>query len=115
MSNHLNEFNSIFSNLSAQEIEFLDAIKALFLLITLPKIWDTFCMAISNSAPPDGLIKANVSCSLLTEEVNKKNLDNSHGDNALVVEGKSNDKGKSQDRGRSKSKLSQGDVKDMEC
>ena len=115
MSNHLNEFNTIFSNLSAQEIEFSDSVKALFLLITLPESWDTFRTAISNSAPPGGLTEANVSSSLLTEEVNRKNLDNSHGDNALVVRGRSNDKGKSQDRGRSKSKSSRRNVKDMEC
>ena len=75
MSNHINELNTIFSNLSAQEIEFLDLVKALFLLITLPKRWDTFCMAIRNFAPPGGLIEESVSSSLLIEKVNIKNLD----------------------------------------
>ena len=37
MSSHLNEFNTIFSQLSAQEVEFEDSVKALFLLITLPE------------------------------------------------------------------------------
>ena len=42
MSNHLNDFNTMYSNLVAQEVEFLDSVKALFLLITLPDSWDTF-------------------------------------------------------------------------
>ena len=107
--------NTIFSNLNAHEIEFLDSVKELFLLITLLESWDTFHMAISNSAPLGGLTEANVSSNLLTKEVNKKNLDNSCGCNALVVKDKSYDKGKSQDKGRSKSKSSQCNVKDMEC
>ena len=86
MSNHLDEFNTIFSNLSALEIEFPNLVKALFLLITLPKSWDTFCTIINNFVPPCGLIEANVSSSLLTKEVNRKNLDSSRGDNALVCQ-----------------------------
>ena len=63
-------------------------------------------MAIGNFASRGGLTEANVSSSLLIEEVNKKNLGSSCGNNALVVRGKSNDKAKSQDRGTSKSKSS---------
>ena len=85
MSNHLDDFNTIYSNLVAQEVEFLDSVKALFLLITLPNSWDTFRTAISNSAPPSGLTKANVASSLLTEEVNKKNLDSTQSGTTLYV------------------------------
>ena len=67
ISNHLNDVNTINSNLVAQEVEFLDSIKALFLLITLSNIWDTFLKAISSFAPPSGLIEANVANSLLTK------------------------------------------------
>ena len=42
MSSHLNDFNTIFSQLSAQDVEFQDSVKALFLLITLPESWDIF-------------------------------------------------------------------------
>ena len=35
MSDHLNEFNTIFSQLSAHEVVFQDSMKALFLLIML--------------------------------------------------------------------------------
>ena len=51
MSSHLNEFNTIFSQLSSQEIKFDDSVKAIFLLVTLPESWDTFRTAVSNSAP----------------------------------------------------------------
>ena len=78
MSSHLNEFNTIFSQLSAQEIKFDDSVKAIFLLVTLLESWDTFCIAISNSALASGLTFFNVESSLLIEEVNQKNLDNMH-------------------------------------
>ena len=74
MSNQLNDFNTIYNNLVAQEVEFPDSVKTLFLLITLLDSWDTFWTAISNSAPASGLIEANVASSLLTKEVNRKNL-----------------------------------------
>ncbi|MCO5575048.1 hypothetical protein L7F22_028845 [Adiantum nelumboides] len=113
MSDHLDEFNTIFSNLDAQVVEFEDSVKALFLLITLPKRWDSFRTASSNSTPASGLTSANVESNLLTEEVNKKNLDNTHFGNALVDRGRSIDKGKSKDK-RSKSKSHGHKSKDIE-
>ncbi len=96
MSSHLNEFNTIFSQLSAQEIKFDDFVKEIFLLVTLSESWDTFCIAMSNYTPARGLTSANVEISLLTEEVNKKNLDNtrSGGGNALTARGRSSRQGK---------------------
>ena len=114
MSNHLNDFNTIYNNLVALEVEFLDLVKALFLLITFPDSWDTFGTAISNSAPPSGPIEANVASSLLTEKVNRKNLDSTQSGMTLYVWGRSQDKGKSQDRARSKSN-SRGSLKNIEC
>ena len=54
MPSHLNEFNSIFGLINGQGIEFNNSLKALVLLIMLPKSWDTFKMTISNSANKDG-------------------------------------------------------------
>jgi len=117
MSNHLNEFNTIFSQLFAQKIVFEDSVKAMFLLVTLPESWDTFHTAISNSAPAEsvagGLTVANVEGSLLTEEVNRKNLDSTCSSNALVVRTRSNEKQKPNDRGQSKSRGR--NTKDIEC
>jgi len=50
MSNHLNEFNTIFSQLTAQGIKFEDSVKAMFLLVTLPESWETFRTTLSNFA-----------------------------------------------------------------
>ncbi|MCO5582096.1 hypothetical protein L7F22_035986 [Adiantum nelumboides] len=114
MSNHLNEFNTIFSSLNAQEVEFEDSVKAVFLLITLLESGDIFCTWINNSAPASGHTSTNVESNLLTREVNKKNLDNTRSSNALLVKGRSNEKGKSKDK-RSKSKSHGCSLKDMEC
>ena len=85
MSNHLNEFHRVFSQLAMQDIKFLDLVKAMFLLITLLDNWDTFCTALSNFVSSEGLTSANVEGSLLMEEVNRKNNDKSKGNSALVV------------------------------
>ena len=95
ISSHLNEFNSIYNFLVAQEVEFPKLVKVLFLLITLPDSWDTFWTAISNSAPLSGLTEANVTSSLLTKEVNRKNLDSIQSGTTLYVWGRSQDNGKS--------------------
>ena len=87
--------------------------KALFLLITLPESWDTFRTTISNYAPASGLTFANVESSFLTEEVNRKNMDSTHGGNALYVRGRSKERSKSDDKGKGHSK-SRG-RSDIEC
>ena len=116
MSSHLNEFNTIFSQLSAHEIKFDDSVKAIFLLVILPESWDTFHTVVSNSTPSSGLTSANMESSLLTEEVNRKNIDNTcSSGNALIVRGRSSDKGKSSERGKSQSKSRGKNNKDVEC
>ncbi|MCO5547264.1 hypothetical protein L7F22_000710 [Adiantum nelumboides] len=70
MNVHLNEFNTIFSQLAMQKITFEDNVKAMFLLVTLPESWDTFRIAISNSVSTNELTSSNVESSLLTEEIN---------------------------------------------
>ncbi|MCO5584677.1 hypothetical protein L7F22_038608 [Adiantum nelumboides] len=70
MSNHLNAFNIIYTQLSAQGVRFDEPVRAMFLLITLPKIWDTFRTALSNSAPPDGLTITSVEGSLSADKRN---------------------------------------------
>ena len=54
--------------------------------------------------------------SLLTEEVNRKNLDNTRSSgNALTVRGRSSDRGKSSERAKSHSKSRGRNNKDVEC
>ncbi|MCO5611252.1 hypothetical protein L7F22_065504 [Adiantum nelumboides] len=42
MSNHLNEFNTIYNQLSAQGVRFDEPVRTMFLLITLPKVETLF-------------------------------------------------------------------------
>ncbi|MCO5570030.1 hypothetical protein L7F22_023744 [Adiantum nelumboides] len=83
MSNHLNEFHTIVSQLQSQRVEFDDFVRAMFLLVTLPDSWDTFCTTVSNFATPDGLKCADVESNLLMEEVNRKNVEDAKSFNAM--------------------------------
>ena len=78
----------------------------MFLLVTVPKSWDTFRIAVSNYALEDGLSRTDV-------EVNRKNWDFSKGDSALVVHGRSAEKGKKNDINKSCNKSC--GRKDIEC
>ncbi|MCO5574304.1 hypothetical protein L7F22_028087 [Adiantum nelumboides] len=89
MSNHLNEFHTIVSQLQSQGVEFDDSVRAMFLLVTLPDSWDTFCTTVCNSAAPDGLKCADVESSLLMEEVNCKNVEHTKSSSAMHVRGRS--------------------------
>ena len=119
MSNHLNEFHTIFSQLIAQEISFSNSMKAMFLLITLPNNWDTFRTALSNFVSPKGLSSANVEGSLLTEEINRKNNDKSKGNSALVVRERNPNKEKkgkcNQSRSKSRGPKSKSDIECYKC
>ncbi|KAI5083625.1 hypothetical protein GOP47_0003368, partial [Adiantum capillus-veneris] len=115
MSDHLNEFNTIYSQLSAQGVKFDEPVRAMFLLITLPESWDTFRTNLSNSTPPDGLNIAGVEGSLLTEETNRKTMDKGKG-TPLVVKGRTKEKYKGGKRNQSRSKSRNAKGKsDIEC
>ncbi|MCO5603985.1 hypothetical protein L7F22_058142 [Adiantum nelumboides] len=51
VTTHLNYFNVIFTQLVSQGLDFGEEVKCIFMLCSLPPSWDTFCTAISNSAP----------------------------------------------------------------
>ncbi|MCO5598041.1 hypothetical protein L7F22_052130 [Adiantum nelumboides] len=103
MSNHLNEFHTIVSQLQSQGVEFDDFVRAMFLLVTLPDSWDTFRTTVRNSAAPDGLKCANVESSLLMEEVNRKNVEGTKFSSAMHVRGRSHSRGNYERRDKSKS------------
>ena len=75
MSSHLNEFNSIFNQLSGQGIQLNDSLEALFLLITLLNSLETLLTTISTNATADSLFFVMVESSLFIKEVNRKNVD----------------------------------------
>ncbi|MCO5567594.1 hypothetical protein L7F22_021288 [Adiantum nelumboides] len=105
MLTHLNEFKTILSQLQAQEVEFQDFVKAMFLLVTLLDSWDTFHTAIDNLALENGLKCVGIESSLLMEELNCKNVDDSRSSNAMHVRGRQQSRGNgSSDRKKSKSK-----------
>ena len=49
VSDHINEFNMIVSQLNSVDINFEDEIKALIVMSSLPESWDTVFAAISSS------------------------------------------------------------------
>ena len=117
MPTHLIKFNTIFSELTTQEVVFLDSVKAIFLLITLPNNWETIKIALSNLASFNGLTSANVVVSLVVKEVYRKNI-NKDKEEALVVHGRQG-KEKRGKKVQSKSKSCNGRDKqsndDIEC
>ncbi|MCO5610866.1 hypothetical protein L7F22_065108 [Adiantum nelumboides] len=120
---HLDEFKTILSQLQAQEVEFQDSDKAMFLLVTFPDSfldsWDTFRISISDLAPKNGLKCTDVENSLLMKKLNCKNVDDCRSSNAMHFRGRqqsrgnhgSNDQKKSKSKERSKFRYG----KDVEC
>ena len=94
-----------------------EEIEAFFLLGSLPSSWDTFHIAISNSALGRVLNFDDVIGSLLAKEIRKKSIDHGKQDVASNVDhGKRQFKGKSHDRGKSHSKsCSHRDIKCHHC
>ncbi|MCO5604592.1 hypothetical protein L7F22_058760 [Adiantum nelumboides] len=74
ISTHINEFNIIFTQLTTQGLVFDKEIKRIFMLCNLPSSWDTFCIAISNSALGTSLVYNDVLGSLFIEEIHRKSL-----------------------------------------
>lgn len=72
ISVHLNEFNSIIKQLANQKFNIDDMLKSTFLLCTLPRSWDIFKIALSNSNPI--LEYAAVESQLLIKEMNRTML-----------------------------------------
>ena len=61
IASHLNQFDALWSQLQAQKMNMDDELKAVFLLRALPSSWDTFCTAISASAPNGKLVYNDIS------------------------------------------------------
>ena len=56
ISDHINKFNIIVSQLNSVDINFKDEIKALILISSLPESWDTVVAAISSSRGSEKLM-----------------------------------------------------------
>ena len=66
VASHLNDFDSLFAQIRAQNMNIDDELKAIHLLCSLPSSWDMFCMAINNSTPNGRLVYNDISGALLT-------------------------------------------------
>jgi len=107
VSEHLNAFNTLVSQLTSVGIALDDDEKCISLLCSLPDSWDNLVIAIGSNATT--LNFENVVASLLSEEMRRRSIDSSAKD-ALFVRGRPGDRsknkssgGRSKSRGRSKS------------
>ncbi|MCO5555155.1 hypothetical protein L7F22_008698 [Adiantum nelumboides] len=120
---HLNEFNSLFSQLTSKGLNLDDEMKTIFLLCSLPSSWDTFCMAINNSAPGGQLVFGDVTSSMLTEEIRRQSfVDTSkHGDVNVTICGGGDRRGHAKEPGKGGGNQKQGrsksrdHLKNVEC
>jgi len=82
VTEHLNAFNTMVSQLSSVEIKISEEDKCISLLCSLPDSWDSLVIAIGSNATTlqfDEIVSA-----LLTKEMRRKNMENQNGD-ALSV------------------------------
>ena len=69
-ADHLNDFNTITSQLSSVGVKFYDEVRALLFLCSLPESWNGLVMAISNSVSGSSTLKFDdVVGAILSEEM----------------------------------------------
>ena len=73
VAEYLNTFNSNTAQLDTMEIIFADEIRALLILSGLPESWETLVVALSNSSSTAKLRFDDVTCTLLSDELRRKN------------------------------------------
>ena len=87
------------------------------MLCSLPPSWDTFCIAISNSALATSFVYNDVIGSLVIEEIRQKSMESTmHGAAHVTTSGKP--RGRTQKRDKSKERTcnrSRNPKKDIEC
>jgi hypothetical protein len=101
VTENLNAFNTIISQLSFIDIKITEEEKCIILLCSFPNSWDSLVMAIGSNSTT--LALEDVVASLLSKEMRRNNMEGSTKD-ALMVRGRPVDRDKGKFSGR-KSKL----------
>ena len=118
VADHLNEFNTLTSQLSSVKVNFDDEVRALLILCSLPESWNSLVMAVSNSVPSSNTLKFDdVVSVILSEEMRRKSTGETSG-NALTMErrGRQNERGRSLgNRSNSKKGRSKSRFRKIEC
>eukprot|EP00253_Pinus_taeda_P036102 PITA_36102 len=98
VTEHLNAFNIVVSQLSYVYKKNLDEDKCISLLCSLPDSWDSLVIAIGSNATP--LQFDEILSSLMTEEMRWKNMESHNGDSLKEGHYKKDCKSKSLDKGK---------------
>ena len=118
VAEHLNNFNTVTSQLESVDIKFDDEVRALLILAGLPDSWDNLVMAVSNSSGSSKLKYDDVVSIILNEELRRKSSGAAEtSGSALSTErGRSANQGSNRGRSKSRRGKSKGPrEKDAEC
>ena len=72
MTDHLNTFQGIINQLAGMNIKFEEEVQGLWLLGTLPDLWETFRTSLSNLTPDGTMNMDLVKSCVLNEEMRRK-------------------------------------------
>ncbi|KAE8692217.1 Receptor-like serine/threonine-protein kinase SD1-8 [Hibiscus syriacus] len=111
VAQHLNELNTITTQLSSVEIEFDDEVRALILLSSLPDSWNTTVTTVNSSSGNNKLKFDDVRDLVLSEEIRRRESGEASTSSALHTESRGRTSERNSNRGRSKSKRE----KNQEC
>ena len=117
VAQHLNELNTITTQLSSVEIEFDDEVRALILLSSLPNSWNATVTAVNSSSGNSKLKFDDVQDLVLSEEIRRRELGETSNSSALHTESRGRTSERNSNRGRSKSRQgkSRWGKKDFNC
>ncbi|KAE8724015.1 65-kDa microtubule-associated protein 3 [Hibiscus syriacus] len=117
MAQHLNELNTITTQLSSVKIEFDDEVRALIILSSLPDSWNAIVTAVSSSSGNSKLKFEDVRDLVLSEEIRRRESGEASTSSALHTESRGRTSERNSNRGRSKSRTGKSRTrkKDFTC
>ncbi|KAL5769797.1 hypothetical protein ACOSP7_013951 [Xanthoceras sorbifolium] len=117
VAQHLNEHNTITTQLSSVEIEFDEEVRALILLSSLPDSWNATVTAVSSSSGNNKLKFDDVRDLVLSEEIRRRESGEASSSSALHTESRGRTSERSSYRSKSKSRRgkSRSGKKDFSC